>query len=58
MINDPDNNENCENFIELLEILQERFKSTTNNNERLVLYNTFINNIKIHNIVKYLNNIF
>ena len=58
VINDPDNNENCENFIELLEILQERFKSTTNNNERLLLYNTLINNIKIHNIVKYLNNIF
>lgn len=58
VINDPDNNENCENFIELLQILQDRFKNTTNNNERLLLYNTLINNIKIHNIVKYLNNIF
>ena len=58
VINDPDNNENCENFIELLQILQDRFKTTTNNNERLLLYNTFINNIKIHNIEKYLNNIF
>ena len=54
----PNNNKNCENFIELLQILQERFQRTTNNNERLTLYNTFINNIKVHKIEKYLNNIF
>jgi hypothetical protein len=52
------NSKNCENFIELLEILQTRFKKTNSVNERLILYNTFINNIKVHKIQKYLNNIF
>ena len=52
------NGNNCENFIELLQTLQDRFRLTTNNNERLILYNTFINNIKVHNIEKYLNNVF
>ena len=57
-VDNADNSQNCENFIELLQILENRFKSVNNINERLVLYNTFINNIKIHNIVEYLNNVF
>lgn len=55
---DRENSINCENFIELLQTLQDRFILTTSNNERLILYNTFINNIKVHNIEKYLNNVF
>ena len=58
IVENADNTYNCKNFIELLQILENRFKSVNNINERLVLYNTFINNIKIHNIVEYLNNVF
>lgn len=49
-----DNNENCKNFIELLEILENRFKNSKENQQ--ILYNIFINNMK--NNGKYLNNIF
>jgi len=53
------NGKNCENFIKLLQKLQDRFThSTTSYNQLLILYNTFINNIKIHNFVEYSNNIF
>ena len=57
IVNDADNTQNCENFIELLSILENRFENA-NLNEKLMLYNTFINNIKVHKIEKYLKNIF
>ena len=57
-VDNADNSQNCENFIELLQILQNRFENTKNSNEKLMLYNTFLNNIKVHKIEKYLNNIF
>jgi hypothetical protein len=49
-----DNNENCKNFIELLEILENRFKNSKENQQ--ILYNIFINNMKYNR--KYPNNIF
>ena len=57
IVDDVDNNKNCENFIELLGILEKRFENA-NYDEQLMLYNTFINNIKVHKTEKYLKNIF
>jgi hypothetical protein len=57
IIDDVDNSKNCENFIELLGILENRFENA-NYDEQLMLYNTFINNIKVHKTEKYLKNIF
>jgi tRNA A-37 threonylcarbamoyl transferase component Bud32 len=57
IVDDVDNSKNCENFIELLCILEKRFENT-NYDEQLMLYNTFINNIKVHKTEKYLKNIF
>jgi len=50
------NYENCKNFIELLEILDSRFKNVENSKQIQILYNTFINNMK--NSGKYYKNIF
>ena len=57
------NTDNCTIFIELLTLLNEKFKSIDYNNtndthKKQVLYITFINNIKINNEEKYKNNIF
>lgn len=57
IVDDADNNKNYENFIDLLSILENRFENEKHN-EKLILYNTFINNIKVHKVKKYLNNIF
>ena len=50
------NKENKINFIEILEILNNRFKDTDNVKQCRILYNTFINNMK--NQKKYIFNIF
>jgi hypothetical protein len=54
------NIDNCSIFIELLTLLDEKFKSINSNNthKKQVLYITFINNIKISNDEKYKNNIY
>ena len=53
------NIDNCSIFIELLTLLDEKFKSIDSNDthKKQVLYITFINNIKINNEEKYKNNI-
>jgi hypothetical protein len=53
-----DNNTNCKIFIELLSLLEERFALCKSNIEIYILYDTFINNIKLYRIEKYLNNVF
>jgi hypothetical protein len=54
---EPDiNKENKTNFIELLEILNNRFKEINDSKQRRILYNTFINNMKTQK--KYISNIF
>ena len=50
------NLENCKNFIEILQILQVRFKEVTDIKDIHILYNTFMNNMRISK--KYLKNIF
>jgi hypothetical protein len=50
------NKENKTNFIELLEILNNRFKEIDDDKKRRILYNTFINNMKSQK--KYISNIF
>jgi hypothetical protein len=55
-ISDEDNDENCKNFIELLEILNDKFKSIKDRRKIKILYNTFIINMK--NDKKYPKNIF
>jgi hypothetical protein len=55
---DDINKMNCEIFINLLQKLHERFTKRISHHQRLILYNTFINNIKIHNLEEYSNNIF
>ena len=57
------NIDNCSIFIELLTLLDEKFKSidsidSNDTHKKKVLYITFINNIKINNEEKYKNNIF
>lgn len=44
-------------FIELLSFLEKRFIDATPT-QRYLLYDTFINGIKLHKIEKYLGNIF
>lgn len=53
-----DNTNNCKIFIELLEILNRRFSKEENILKKYLLYTVFINNIKLHKMKKYLNNIF
>ena len=50
------NKENKTNFIELLEMLNNRFNEIDDDKQRRILYNTFINNMK--NQKKYIKNIF
>lgn len=55
------NTTNCANFIELLEILNIRFKTVNTVGDKNIfytLYDTFINNIKLHKVEKYLANVF
>jgi hypothetical protein len=54
------NIDNCSIFIELITLLDEKFKSIESNDthKKKVLYITFINNIKINNEEKYKHNIF
>ena len=54
---DKSNDDNCKIFIELLSLLEKRFADTTTT-QRHLLYDTFINGIKLHKIEKYLGNIF
>jgi phosphorylcholine metabolism protein LicD len=53
---EANNTTNCAIFCELLEILNNRFANESNNFNQHLLYNKFINNMKILN--KYPNNIF
>ena len=57
-----DNTQNCNIFIELIELLNEKFKNIDDIHTRQVLYITFINNIRIDMVInnedKYKNNIF
>ena len=50
-----DNTINCLIFIDLLQQLEERFKEEDCNTR--LLYTVFMNNIKVHKIEKYLNNV-
>lgn len=50
------NNNNCKVFIEILDALDNKFKTTENHRQRHILYNTFMNNIRNNN--KYPNNVF
>ncbi len=52
-----DNKNNCDIFIELIDKLNNRFKSTTTM-EKYLLYDTFIKGIKLHKVERYLSNIF
>ena len=54
---DKSNNDNCKIFIELLSLLEKRFTDATST-QRYLLYDTFINGIKLHKIEKYLGNVF
>ena len=47
IVNKPDNTNNCAIFIELLDLLDERYKSEKDLNKRHILYNTFMNNLRI-----------
>jgi len=57
-----DNTHNCNIFIELIDLLNEKFKNIDDTHTRQVLYITFINNIRIDMVInnedKYKNNIF
>lgn len=56
--NNKNNTNNCQIFIELLNILNSKLIKKDTLHERQLLYDSFINNIKIHKIEKYLNNVF
>jgi len=47
-ITDTDNINNCNVFIKLLNILNEKYKTVSDLRQRHILYNTFMNNIKIN----------
>jgi hypothetical protein len=54
-----DNNKyNYINFLDILSILNNRLSKETENIYKHLLYSNFINNIKIHNVSKYKQNIF
>lgn len=44
------NNKNCEKFIKLLSLLEEKFKGVQDKEQRYQLYSTFIHNMKITNV--------
>jgi tRNA A-37 threonylcarbamoyl transferase component Bud32 len=52
------NGSNCDIFIELLSLLSKKFSTVDDPFQKHILYTTFINNIKFHNMTKYLNNVF
>ena len=52
------NNYNYINFLDILSILTNRLSKESENIYKHLLYSNFINNIKIHNISKYKQNIF
>ena len=54
---DGQNNKNCETFIKLLRMLDNRLKKETPLNQH-ILYLTLLNNIKIHQMEEYLDNVF
>lgn len=58
VVNNVVNNNNCMVFIELLSLLDDKFKYVLNHEKRNILYHTLINNIKVHKIKKYIDNIF
>lgn len=49
---------NQKNFIELIDILREKFITTDNPEQRLIYYNNFINNVKLDKNSRYKENIF
>jgi len=48
ILNDTDNTNNCNVFIKLLKLLNDKYKSVHNNTQRHILYNTFMNNLRIN----------
>ncbi len=57
-INNINNSNNLEIFIELLNIFNEKFKIITDIEQRHLYYCNFLNNIKLNKINKYKNNIY
>ena len=55
-INNVDNSNNCEIFIELLEKINIKIKKNKTHNDNLITFTTFINNLKLNK--QFLNNIF
>jgi tRNA A-37 threonylcarbamoyl transferase component Bud32 len=49
-----DNSSNCKIFIELLEQIQQKFSTLDTWENKIVAYSNMINNIKLHNIKKYI----
>jgi tRNA A-37 threonylcarbamoyl transferase component Bud32 len=58
LVEDADNTINCDNFIELLDVLNNHFSTVKDNENKQVLYQIFINNIKNEKESKYEMNIF
>jgi GR25 family glycosyltransferase involved in LPS biosynthesis len=52
------NDKNCLIFIELLTKLNDKFKDVSGSYYKRLLYMTFMNNIKTHNMIKYFDNVF
>jgi tRNA A-37 threonylcarbamoyl transferase component Bud32 len=50
MVEDVDNSNNCTIFIKLLHILNEKFQTVKETKERHILYNKFMNNIRINKL--------
>jgi hypothetical protein len=46
IIDNPDNTNNCNVFIKLLHLLNDKYKSVDNRTQQHILYNTFMTNIK------------
>lgn len=57
-IDNCNNDNNCNVFIELLDLLNNRFKTVTNNETKNLLYTTLMHNIKVHNMKKYSDNVY
>ena len=57
-IADSINNENCKIFIELLEMIEEKFISVSDVEQQHIYYNNLITNIKLNKKSKYSDNIF
>jgi tRNA A-37 threonylcarbamoyl transferase component Bud32 len=50
IVEDVDNSNNCTIFIKLLHILNEKFQTVKETKERHILYNKFMNNIRINKL--------